>query len=415
MRTREELQKVADWLTMPTTFINKQGKTCHLTNNTIEKRLGWITNLCRGHYSTASFNATEARKLARYFNMDATRSIPTLRNDLDSLFARLQALVDQTPPEKEVKHQPQHEKENVTTVTPATVDKSAAQASAVIDLSGLTSYVDQRIEEKAADLKPTRVVHAVQVNDQEPVEVEGVLPDQYGSICTLIGARKNIMLVGPTGCGKSHVAVKAAEGMQMRYAVESMSGGASESVLQGYLLPTGDAGRFEYHASQFVDLYENGGVMILEEVDGADPNVLLILNNALANGSMSVPQRLGNTVINRHPDFVCICIANTFGHGADRMYAGRMQQDAAFLDRFRIGMVELDYSKQVEESLVDTEVLVWGRAVRKCIEDNRLRRALSTRFLRDASDMKRHGWTMTEIKAAFFRDWDANEKAMAGA
>ena len=118
----------------------------------------------------------------------------------------------------------------------------------------------------------------------------------------------------------------------------------SESQILGRLVPAGENGQFVFLSTQFLDAYENGGVFLFDEIDAADPNVLLVINSALANGHLSVPSRHEKPTAARHPDFICIAAANTFGHGADRQYVGRNQLDESTLDRFRIGTVPMDYA-----------------------------------------------------------------------
>ena len=129
-------------------------------------------------------------------------------------------------------------------------------------------------------------------------------------------------MVGPAGCGKSHLAEQIAKALGLRFGSISCSAGMSEGQITGRLIPTGDGGRFEYQRSQFVEFYEEGGVFLLDEIDAADANVLLVINQALANGHLPVPNRTTNPQAKRHPDFVLIAAANTFGNGANRMYVG---------------------------------------------------------------------------------------------
>ena len=62
--------------------------------------------------------------------------------------------------------------------------------------------------------------------------------------------------------------------------------------------------------------------------------------------------------------------------------------DGATLDRFRAGVVEVDYDRRVERKLVDPEVLAWGWMVRKVIAKHRLERILSTRVMLDFSKQR---------------------------
>ena len=110
--------------------------------------------------------------------------------------------------------------------------------------------------------------------------------------------------------------------------------------------------------SQFVEFYEEGGLFLLDEIDAADANVLLVINQALANGHLPLPNRITNPQAKRHSDFVLIAAANTFGNDANRMYVGRNQLDESTLDRFRIGQVVMDYDRELEKSiLADSDLL----------------------------------------------------------
>ena len=69
---------------------------------------------------------------------------------------------------------------------------------------------------------------------------------------------------------------------------------------------------------------------MIDEIDAGNAGVLTVLNMALSNGSMATPEGM----IDKHPDFICIAGANTYGTGADRQYVGRTQLDEATLKRF---------------------------------------------------------------------------------
>lgn len=243
------------------------------------------------------------------------------------------------------------------------------------------------------------------------VKPEGIVPKEYKRLIQLASQRVNILMVGPAGCGKSYLAAKIAKDLGLSFASVSCSAGMSESQLAGWLLPTGDGGRFEYHPSPFIQAYENGGVFLLDELDAADPNTLTFINSALANGGFHVPQRLGNPFVKRHPDFVCIAAANTYGNGADMVYCGRNQLDGATLDRFKAGTVTMNYDARVEEALVDSRVLAWGRRIRNNINRLGLRRIMSTRVMIELSKMaKAYDWGEAEWEQSYFADWSEDEK-----
>ncbi len=197
----------------------------------------------------------------------------------------------------------------------------------------------------------------VKLSDQTVHAIAGKPHAKFARALRLAAARRNILLVGPAGCGKTHLAAQVAEALGLPFASISCSAGMSEGQLLGRLVPTGEGGRFEYLRSDFVKCYEEGGVFLFDEIDAADSNTLLVINAALANGHMALPNRPEKPTAVKHPDFVCIAAANTFGTGADRQYVGRNQLDESTLDRFRIGQIELDYDFSIEAALCPDEAL----------------------------------------------------------
>ena len=242
------------------------------------------------------------------------------------------------------------------------------------------------------------------------VEQDEILPDQFPKLIMLAKLRQNILLVGPSGAGKSYISRKLAEKLNLPYGEQSCTAGMSESHLMGYLLPIKEGGTFAYVPSIFVNLYENGGIFLFDEMDAADSNTLIIINSALAADSFYVPQRHKNPEVKKHKDFIAIGAANTLGHGEDMVYAGRNQLDGATLDRFRAGIIEFDYSATVEEKLVDPQVLAWGRKIREKIKTHKLDRILSTRVMRDFTNQaQRYNLGEKEWNESYFADWTEDE------
>lgn len=253
----------------------------------------------------------------------------------------------------------------------------------------------------------------VKSNTKPPKKLKDIMPEEFDDILRLAASRQNILLVGPSGCGKTFVAAKLAEALGLNFSMQSCSAGISESQLVGWLLPIGTSGKFDYVPSEFVKAYEKGGVFLLDEMDAADPQILMIVNAALANGQMVVPQRHKNPVVKRHQNFICVAAANTFGHGESNLYSGREMLDGSTLDRFRAGVVYMDYSPTVEEALVDSEILEWGRSVRSAINSHGLERIMSTRVLLDFTKLKREQeWTMEKCKHSYFVDWSEDERRL---
>ena len=229
------------------------------------------------------------------------------------------------------------------------------------------------------------------------------------------GIGLHLLFVGPAGSGKTYMAAQVAEALGREFASISCTAGMSESKLEGWLIPD-EGGGFVYLPSDFVRLYETGGVFLFDEGDAADPNTLLIVNQALANGGFHLPQRRGNTFVKRHENFVCIMACNTFGTGANMQYAGRSRLDASTLDRFCMGVIPVGYDSGLESALAEPSVLAWARSVRKGIEESKLQRVMSTRTILDASKAVRaEVMTLEEVKETYFQGWKPEERSKVGA
>lgn len=261
---------------------------------------------------------------------------------------------------------------------------------------------------------PRRV--EIVIGDREPIEVEGLAHPALEEVAELVEAGEPVFLPGPSGCGKSHLAQQVAEALGYRFASISCTAGMSESHLLGRSLPTGEAGQFTYCGTPFLDSYEHGGLFLFDEIDAADPNVLLVINSALANGFLNVPARHEQPTATRHPEFRCIAAANTFGKGADRQYCGRNPIDEATLDRFRIGTVPVTYEKALESQLWDAHAAAGCESIletlwryRDAIALNRLERNVSTRFLIAAAKATARGKDLAYVESKLFAGWREDE------
>jgi len=145
-------------------------------------------------------------------------------------------------------------------------------------------------------------------------------------------------LVGPAGSGKTTLAQQVAVALGLPYYEASKID--SKFDLFGFTDASGTCVR-----TPFREAYEHGGCFLLDEADASNPNAFTALNSAIANGGASFP----DGYVQRHPDFVLLAAANTYGMGRDRVYVGRNPQDAATLDRFAFMPVE--YDEQLERTL----------------------------------------------------------------
>lgn len=172
---------------------------------------------------------------------------------------------------------------------------------------------------------------------EEPIDWnKSVRHKEYDTIKACIECGLPVYLSGPAGSGKNHVLEQIASDLGMNFYF-------SNSVQQEYKL-TGfiDAGG-KYHETEFYKaaMDEEECIFFLDEMDASIPEVLVLLNAAIANGYFEFPT--GKIELN-HIHFVAA--GNTVGSGADDKYTGRMVIDQATLDRFTI--IEFDYDEMIE-------------------------------------------------------------------
>lgn len=231
--------------------------------------------------------------------------------------------------------------------TPATPAPNSAMAAfqAFIDL--VAPKVDAEQVHAIIDARLRDVIPTVRVEvtrDGVTRQVEGLTHKSLPVVLVILGTGKNVMMVGPAGTGKSHIASQAAEALGLESYSISLNPQTPASALLGYMNATG-----EYVPTAFRNAYENGGVFHFDEVDNSHPAILATINAALANGGMAFADAGTHGMVKRHADFRCVASANTYGNGPDRAYVGRQAMDAATKDRFEI--VDIPVDEALEEAL----------------------------------------------------------------
>lgn len=162
-------------------------------------------------------------------------------------------------------------------------------------------------------------------------------------VLAYLSARIPLLLVGPAGSGKTHIAINCAKLLGLPFYSISVNEQTSKSDFLGYKDAKGDLVE-----TNFRQAYEKGGVFIIDEIDAGNPNILTVVNSALSNDTCPFPDGM----VTRHEDFVAVCTANTFGEGESLQYIGRNILDAATKDRF--ASLYIDYSDTLETVLVPT-------------------------------------------------------------
>lgn len=204
------------------------------------------------------------------------------------------------------------------------------------------------------------------------VELQGVVHEKFDTVLKFVQANEPVFLTGPAGSGKNVLCQQVAKALGLNFYF-------SNAVTQEYKITGFTDAMGTFHESQFYKAFKNGGLFMLDEMDASIPEVLIILNAAIANRYFDFPAPIG--YVEAHPDFRVIAAGNTFGNGADYDYVGRNQLDAASLDRF--AQVRIDYSARVEESCANgnTELLNFCRKFRTATKKAGIRTIVSYRSI----------------------------------
>ena len=220
---------------------------------------------------------------------------------------------------------------------------------------------------------------------------------------------KCVYLCGEAGSGKTTVAKQVAEVMELQFAHISCSEGMSEGHLTGKMLFNG-----EYVLQEFTKLYEEGGVFLLDEMDAMDSNVAVVINSALANGILSVPNRRDNPTARRHKDFYCIGAGNTWGTGqGSNMYQGRNKQDGAVLDRFM--MIDFGYDEKLDMMLAQDENFFGAVSeLKRRVKEYQLNRIVGTRKFKIAGIYHANGESLKDLMEALVVGWTKEEISKVG-
>jgi MoxR-like ATPase len=178
---------------------------------------------------------------------------------------------------------------------------------------------------------------------------------RFDEISTLVNAGVSVLLTGEKGSGKTTVAKDVTHSLGLTFFSLSMTRQTTLSHLLGFMNVNGT-----YIPNQVRKAAENGGVVLLDEIDASDPNVILSLNT-IENGYIAFPDQ----VVELHPKFRLMATSNPQDNHRD--YNGRAKLDASTVDRFDIIDVERD--EYLEQSLVDKITYKHITLLRECLKE----------------------------------------------
>lgn len=251
-----------------------------------------------------------------------------------------------------------------------TLDALIAEAVAKISVGSVMEVVKPSID---SYIKETygMIPKVLEVKTPSGInQVKGITGDVFETVLPLVSDGIPVFLSGPAGCGKNVICKQVAEALGLEFYF-------SNAVTQEYKITGFIDANGTYQQTQFYQAFTKGGVFMLDEIDASTPEVLVLLNAAIANGYFDFPTGR----VEAHKDFRIVAAGNTYGTGADAEYTGRFQQDASSLDRFCV--IDVTYDKKVEEAIADgdMDVLNFIRDFRKAVKKAQINFTVSYRAI----------------------------------
>lgn len=198
----------------------------------------------------------------------------------------------------------------------------------------------------------------------------------------------NVFLVGPAGSGKTFLAEEVAKKLERQYVTINCSQYTSPTEIKGG--PTIEG----YQEGGLIDCWENGKILILDELPKIDPNTAGLLNEALAKTKVKVGTSRAviyngkNEPKNKKEGFGVIATGNVFPTAESASYTANTRQDLSLLDRFSGSVYYIGFNEELEKMTAGWLIVYSvGMRLRQWILDNRVDSTISLRWIETAASV----------------------------
>lgn len=164
-----------------------------------------------------------------------------------------------------------------------------------------------------------------------------------------------ILLVGPTGCGKSSLVLQLAALTNWPVTRANLHGETSATDFVGQWVV--EKGEMVFRYGLLPKAMKEGHILILEELDAAEPAMLFVLQGVLEEHGRLVLAENGGEIIEPHAKFRLVATANTLGLGDESgLYTGTKVLNASHLDRWAACFAMGYLPAEREEALLVSKV-----------------------------------------------------------
>ena len=232
----------------------------------------------------------------------------------------------------------------------------------------------------------------------ETRKVDGVVHEKFNLVVNLVANDQPVYLYGPCGSGKGFLVKQVAKSLGLDfYAMNSVT---DEFKISGFIDANG-----HYQESEFYRAFTNGGVFFLDEMDASAPEVLVCLNMAIADRYYTFPTGR----VDANPNFRVVAAGNTIGTGATSLYTGRMQLDAATLNRFAVVFVDYDEAIELNEADNDRELVAFIHKFRGQVKKGGLNATASYRNISMLRIMSQFASKEDALSACLLKDMNQDD------
>jgi len=213
-------------------------------------------------------------------------------------------------------------------------------------------------------------------------------------------SRQNILIIGDTGSGKTHLLRYLAYDMKVPYMRVNLNGATTPEDLVGQYIPNPEntGNKYVWKDGVLTDFMRNGGIFVVDEINMCPADILSILHSVTDDERKLVLTQKDGEVVIAHKDFWIVATMNPD-------YEGTKPLNIALKDRFRV--LILSYNPNVEKQLgVDEKFL---EVVEKLRKSDQISTPVSTRdLIKYRDDCKIHSATIAQY--FFINNFDESEQ-----